>query len=170
MIEVAPDFCEPFVGWRVWLVADEGDELRLRSVVFSVPWPTREPMTASCLRRRVNVLPWRRQAPHEAPLARCDCGIYGSTLDRIRGYLDGRFDGKRVHRVLGRVSLWGTVVECAWGWRASLAYPERIYVPAWTARSGLPPEEVALSLTDYGVPIELLDGVPPEHAVEQLAA
>jgi hypothetical protein len=167
---IAPDYCEPFVGWRVWLVADDGDELRLRSVVFSVPWPAREPMTASCLRRRVNVLPWRRQAPHEAPLARCDCGIYGSTLDRIRGYLDGRFDGKRVHRVLGRVSLWGTVVECAWGWRASLAYPERIYVPAWTARSGLPPEEVALSLTEYGVPIELLDGIPPEHAVEQLAA
>jgi hypothetical protein len=170
VIADAPDFCEPFVGWRVWLVADEGSALRLRSVVFNVPWPAREPMAAVCLRRRINLLPWRRQAPHEAPLASCDCGIYASTLERIGGYLDGRFDGKRVHRVLGRVSLWGSVVECAWGWRASFAYPERIYVPTWAARGSLPPEEVTCGLIDYGVPIELLDGVAPEHAIEQLAA
>ena len=88
VIASAPDFCEPFVGWRVWLVADEGDELRLRSVVFSVPWPTREPMTASCLRRRVNVLPWRRQC---VGVLGFTCGIRGANntcaqlaVDRLR--------------------------------------------------------------------------------------
>jgi len=165
-----PDYVEPFIGWRVWLVAEDGDLIRLRSVVFNVPWRVREPIVADCLRRRINLLPWRKQAAHIAPTAECDCGIYGATLDRVGGYLDGRFDGHRVHRVLGRVSLWGSVVECAWGWRASHAYPERIYVPDRTARGGLSAGEVALGLTDYGVPVELADGVPPEHLVEQFAA
>jgi hypothetical protein len=30
--------------------------------------------------------------------------------------------------VIGRVSLWGLVVECERGWRAQLAYPERLFV------------------------------------------
>ena len=166
----APDFVEPFVGWRVWLVAEEEDALRLRSVVFNVPWPVGRPMEAECLRRRINLLPWRKQPPHSAPIPECDCGIYGATLDRVSGYLDGRFDAHRVHRVLGRVSLWGDVVECAWGFRASYAYPAQLYVPDRSARSGLTPEEVALGLTDYGVPVELADGVPPERLVDTLAA
>ena len=166
----APDFCEPFVGWRVWLVAEEGDALRLRSVVFNVPWPVGEPILAQCLRRRINLLPWRKQPPHRAPIAECDCGIYGATLDRVSGYLDGRFDAHRVHRVLGRVSLWGEVVECAWGYRASVAYPAHIYVPDRGARGGFSPGEVALGLTDYGVPVELADGVPPERLVDTLSA
>lgn len=165
-----PDYVEPFVGWRVWLVVEQDEQIRLRSVVFNVPWLVREPMTASCLRRRINLLPWRRQPAHPAPRPDCDCGIYGATLERVGGYLDGRFDGHRVHRVLGRVKLWGTVVECAWGWRASHAYPEHIYVPDRSARGGLTAGEVALGLTDYGVPVDLVDRVPPEQLVEALAA
>ena len=166
----SPDYAEPFLGWRVWLVVEDGEQIRLRSVVFNVPWQPLEPMTASCLRRRINLLPWRRQALHPAPSPECDCGIYGATLDRVGGYLDGRFDGHRVHRVLGRVSLWGSVVECAWGWRASHAYPQHIFVPDRSARGGLTAGEVALGLTDYGVPVELADGIPPEQLVTQLAA
>jgi hypothetical protein len=164
----SPDYVEPFVGWRVWLVVEDGSLIRLRSVVFNVPWRPHEPMRADCLRRRINLLPWRRQALHPAPTRECDCGIYGATLDRVGGYLDGRFDGHRVHRVLGRVNLWGTVVECAWGWRASHAYPEHIYVPDRSARGGLTAGEVALGLTDYGVPVELTDGIPPENLIEEL--
>jgi hypothetical protein len=166
----APDFVEPFVGWRVWLVAEEDDALRLHSVVFNVSWPVARPMEAECLRRRINLLPWRKQPPHSAPIAECDCGIYGATLDRVSGYLDGRFDAHRVHRVLGRVSLWGDVVECAWGYRASFAYPAQLYVPDRAARNGLTPEEVALGLTDYGVAVELADGVPADRLVDTLAA
>jgi len=169
-IALSPDYFEPFVGWRVWLVADEGDEIFLRSVVFNVAWPVREPMLAECLRRRINLLPWRRQPPHHAPLAECDCGIYGATLERVSGYLDGRFDGHRVHRVLGRVSLWGEVVECAWGWRATFAYPEHIYVPDRALRCELPPSKLALGLAEYGVPVELVDGVPADRLVDTLSA
>jgi hypothetical protein len=166
----APDFFEPFVGWRVWLVAEDGDEFRLRSVVFNVPWPVRRPLAADCLRRRINLLPWRKNLPHSAPIPECDCGIYGATLERVSGYLDGRFDAHRVHRVLGRVSLWGEVVECAWGFRASFAYPAQLYVPDRTARRGFSAQEVALALTDYGVPVELADGIPPERLVDTLVA
>jgi hypothetical protein len=72
-----------------------------------------------------------------------------------------------VHRVAGRVSLWGLVVEGDGGWRASHAYPATIDVPTFRPRSlrparrlarpALPVEEIALGLTDYGVPVEIVD-------------
>jgi hypothetical protein len=52
------------------------------------------------------------------------------------------------------------VVECRRGWRGSHAYPKRIYVPVTRAPYWLREEradEVALGLTDYDVPVELLD-------------
>jgi hypothetical protein len=73
-----------------------------------------------------------------------------------------------VHRVIGTVSLWGTVVEGERGWRASHAYPRRIYVPvpsrrAWLnpvgglRRPALPPAEIAYALAEYGVTVELVE-------------
>ena len=62
--------------------------------------------------------------------------------------------------MLGRVALWGQVVECERGWRGSHAYPEHIFVPT-TASDGKPiarVDELALGLTDYGVPVELVEG------------
>ncbi len=69
-------------------------------------------------------------------------------------------DALSVQWVIGTVSLWGRVVECTRGWRASHAYPKAIYVPAthgpyWLRAERA--EEVALALTDYGIPVELLD-------------
>ncbi len=76
-----------------------------------------------------------------------------------------------VHRVIGTVSLWGTVVECEHGWRAEYAYPRRIYVPV-TARRRLflvgglrrpapPAEKIAVQLADYAVPVELVECSSP---------
>jgi hypothetical protein len=72
-----------------------------------------------------------------------------------------------VHRVVGTVSLWGTVVECEGGWRGALAYPAAIFVPAARSRPlvrprrlrrpQLPAGEVAVGLEDYGVPVEVVD-------------
>ena len=56
----------------------------------------------------------------------------------------------------GRVLLWGTVVECRQGWRASHAYPERIYVHSGAHDSLLDGEQLAWALTAYGVPVELV--------------
>jgi len=55
------------------------------------------------------------------------------------------------------VLLWGTVVECKLGWRASHAYPERIYVRSGAQDSPLlEGEKLAWALTAYGVPVELV--------------
>jgi hypothetical protein len=64
-----------------------------------------------------------------------------------------------LHRVIGRVSLWGSVVECEGGWRASHAYPERLWVPALHDEHEIAGDarKIACELTAYGVPIELVD-------------
>jgi hypothetical protein len=64
-----------------------------------------------------------------------------------------------LHRIIGRVSLWGSVVECQDGWRASRAYPERLYVPSLLEGHELAhgAKKIALELAAYGVPIEPLE-------------
>jgi hypothetical protein len=57
-------------------------------------------------------------------------------------------------RVAGRVLLWGTVVECEHGWRASHAYPDRIYVQRGADSPLLDRIGVAGGLASYGVPVE----------------
>jgi hypothetical protein len=69
------------------------------------------------------------------------------------------------------VSLWGSVVECEHGWRASRAYPERLYL-LWRREEGslAPREEVAVGLSVYGVPLQVLecDMESPEAVVGAL--
>lgn len=168
----APDYAEPFVGWRVWSVAEADDTFRLRSVVFDAVWPVRERMSARCLRRRIR-LPWRRgETAHAAPVEPCSCGIYASTLQRLASYLDCEFERRRFHRVLGQVSLWGSVVECQQGWRASFAYPARLYVPTHRTDGSeiADTEELAFALADYGVPVELLDCGRPGEVIDAVSA
>jgi len=159
-VHAAPDYMEPIVGWRTWLVLLEGGDFRLRSVVYDALWPPGRELVASCLRHR---LPWRRRSGHVPPARRCRCGIYAAKEpEDAASYLEGRSwaDALSDQRVIGTVSLWGRVVECERGWRASHAYPKMIYVPPARSRSWLRaerPQEVALALTDYGVPVDLLD-------------
>jgi hypothetical protein len=144
------------------LVVQEREGFRLRSVVYDALWPPRTELVASCLRHTPR-LPWRKRSTHVPPAGRCRCGIYAAREpEEAATYLEGRSpaDALSVHRVIGTVSLWGRVVECTRGWRASRAYPKAIYVPATRAPYWLSAEraaEVALALTDYGVPVELLD-------------
>jgi hypothetical protein len=64
---------------------------------------------------------------HPAPDPACSCGIYAARdPEEARRYLVGRDDPHVVGRVLGRVALWGTVVEGERGWRASRAHPVEI--------------------------------------------
>jgi hypothetical protein len=163
-VSAAPDYVEPIVGWRTWLVVCEGEGLRLRSVVYDTPWSTHNELIARCLSwHRAFSLPWRKGSEHVPPARGCGCGIYAAREpEEAASYLEGRSwaDALGVHRVIGTVSLWGRVVECTRGWRGSHAYPNRIYVPATRAPYWLRAEraeEVALALTDYDVPVELLD-------------
>jgi len=152
----APDFAEPIQGWRLWIAIPTEGGLRLRSVVYRTLWPAGEALVARCLRRHLFPLPRRRPA-HDVPKLECRCGIYAAGLEELRPFL-GSGPWSTVARVLGQVSLWGSVIECERGWRASYAYPSRLFVPMpeERCRLAMSAEEIALELADYGVPIELL--------------
>ena len=164
----APDYMAPLVGWRCWLVGEVCGAPRLVSVVYHVVWQPRQELTAECLRWRPQLLrPWRRRPPdHDPPRECCKCGVYAAdTLQRALFYLDRDGYGTEplryrvLCRVLGRVALWGSVVECEHGWRGLYAYPERLFVPA-SDRAGEPVagvEETARALSAYRVPVELVD-------------
>lgn len=155
----APDFAEPFVAWRAWAVIPQKGSYRLASVVKPTIWPPRRRLVAEC-RADESLVHWFRRRYghcHAAPDPGCSCGIYAGWLPFIRRYLTEGIPVGRVARALGEVALWGTVIECERGFRASLAYPSRIYLPAETA---LPRrhrwQDVAGALGEYGVPVELL--------------
>lgn len=163
----APDRIEPVVGWRVWDVVELEGELRLCSLNFWTIWLPGHPTAAVCRRALADVnrvgLP-----PHAAPSRGCTCGVYaartaGQVLSHARRF---RLRGDAVHRVVGRVDLWGRVVEADRGWRGELAYPETLFVPAVRSRilrpGRLPAprrsvERIAASLAAYGAPVEVLD-------------
>jgi hypothetical protein len=109
---------------------------------------------------------------------RCDCGVYASSSASDAAPFAVCYGSSRRYplaRILGRVALWGTIVECDRGWRAELAYPDRLYVarrrcesaerrvPLWRPRyARLPADELLDALAAYGVPIEQVsaDSIP----------
>jgi len=75
-----------------------------------------------------------------------------------------------VHHVIGRVALWGDVVEGSRGWRAALAYPAELWLPPLDVdRRDVPRSEaVAFDLADYGVPVHVCDGCTAREVIEML--
>jgi hypothetical protein len=125
-MSTAPDYIEPLEAWRVWHVVTQGGVALLRSVIKPTVWMPGEPLTAECLRRRRFLR--RRGTLHAAPEPECDCGIYATSRDRVGEYLQEPLPPGAVARIMGRVQLWGTVVECERGYRAQFAYPLELYV------------------------------------------
>jgi hypothetical protein len=130
--------------------------------VQKVIWQPCRPLVARCLRQRALVPRFGCRARHAAPAEQCECGIYAADLGQLLPYL--RHDPwlRAVALVFGQVALWGTVIECERGWRASHAYPSSIYVPACGLRRGLSAEDVAFALAEYRVPVYLLAASPTE--------
>jgi hypothetical protein len=62
------------------------------------------------------------------------------------------------------------VIECERGWRASYAYPVRLYVPTRSTarRLRLRPREVADGLAGYGVPVTVTDASNGSELVEAI--
>jgi hypothetical protein len=148
-----PDYCEPIIGWRVWVVDDRGAEaiepppalipvfdptamitfhtrrrLRLASR-FRVTWPPYEALEAQHLadslsNRRCPGSPCDGHVPYERP----QCGIYAFreeiTLRRV--ILDAAATSTLGRSfAVGTVALWGRGVEHECGYRAQFAYPAR---------------------------------------------
>jgi hypothetical protein len=163
-VDRAPDYVEPLSGWRAWLLVERDGERLLRSVVYPTLWQPRQTLEAECLRGR--------SGAHPAPDLSCGCGIYAASepaqaADFLWSY--GR-SGERgsVLRVLGRALLWGEVVECRAGWRASRAYPSRLYLLSEAAHDAGSTLSGARALSAYGVPVELLEASTREEALSAL--
>ncbi len=163
----APDMVEPAVGWRVWDVVELDGSYRLCSLAFWTIWLPGRAALAACRRMLVD-RSWSRLPDHAAPHPACTCGIYGTlavqhAIDYARQF---RPRSDTVHRVVGLVSLWGTVVECEGGWRAEQGYPSALFVPSARAHRkpvwripgpSRPVAEVAIGLADYGARVEVVD-------------
>jgi hypothetical protein len=137
------EHAEPVVGWRAWIVTATADGLRLGSVLHDLTWPAGRPLVAECLRHEdpfAEAIP-----PHPVPGAPCSCGFHAARdpADAL-SYARGRDEPGTVCRILGEVALWGHVIETEAGWRASHAYPVRLYVPELT---------LGEALAAYGVPV-----------------
>jgi hypothetical protein len=173
----APDYAEAIIAWRAWLVVADGEEIRLSSVVHKTVWAPRCELEASCHRRTLSLPRFSRKKSlgHSAPAEDCRCGIYGARdAERAARFLLLAINPARclptnfwlgpphwplLDTAIGRVSLWGSVVECEHGWRASHAYPERLYLLGRSEEEGSvsPREEVAAGLSVYGVPLRVLE-------------
>jgi hypothetical protein len=108
---------EPILGWRVWHVDPAGGP-RLLSWSRSGHWPEGRRMEARCRALRGRDAPCRTHA----------CGIHAlreesdaAALLRNTGHVGSAFG--RLPAAMGRVSLWGRVMENTGGWRAQFAYP-----------------------------------------------
>jgi hypothetical protein len=103
---------EPVVAWRTWALTgrSEGDNLLLRPVAGrSRPWKPRSAVEAACKHAKL----------HAAPNVDCTCGLYGTRkVEPLRH--------TRSPAVIGRVALWGRVIEHELGYRAEFAYPQRL--------------------------------------------
>jgi hypothetical protein len=114
-------------------------------------------LQAECLRPGLRLFR-RRRFGHRPPSEACECGIYAADASTAASY--GTPPADRVdRRILGRVALWGVVVECEHGWRASHAYPYEIVIPVHRFRDDtlVPLEALAFDLTVYGVPVTVVD-------------
>jgi hypothetical protein len=173
---IAPDYFRPVVGWRTWLVVATAAGPRLRSVVFGTKWPSREALPARCelAIRRPWSRPWRRKPEHQAPSVDCECGIWAAkdveyATSFFHLYDDLLGEGS-LHRVVGRVNLWGSVAEGGLGWRSSRAYPAHIYVPTHRENGRrVDARRIARGLADYGVPVEIVEEGVGEEVGRALA-
>lgn len=146
-----------------------GGALHLSSPVYETAWLPRQETLARC-RSRGDAWSW---IPHAAPAEDCRCGLYAArTPAQAAALLAERRWARACHAlqaVLGRVLLWGSVVECEQGWRAERAYPAALYLPALApevrgglgrflprGQSAISAPELARGLAAYGVAVELI--------------
>lgn len=159
-----PDYAEPVEAWRVWRVSTRAGRVVLQSLFAGTVWEPAVPLVASCTGGHRSLwAPWRKKPnDHPAPELDCTCGIYGvQSVAAARSYLETPPLLCRDDRVIGRVALWGDVVEGPAGWRASHAYPTELFVPSPAAgRSGARRrayvDEIMLALGAYDVPVDLV--------------
>jgi hypothetical protein len=141
------------LGWRAWAVTRTSQGVRLTSPLFDHLWLPGEPAVASCLRHEDPFAPPLLDAHGVATVGECGCGFHAARdpADAL-SYLHGRDAPSTLCRVLGEVTLWGEVLETEAGWRGTLAYPARLYVPDALLADELAAYGVAVSSAECGSP------------------
>jgi hypothetical protein len=133
---IATTYTEPIVGWRLWRIrrletlAGQRPPRLAAAGRLGIPkfWEPRMPTRAVCSSYRTS---------HEAPWPNCRCGIYGLRDRELAERALWKYSrGSTSNWALGRVSLWGRIVECEHGWRAEYAYPYDLVVFAVDATVG----------------------------------
>jgi len=141
------------LGWRAWAVTRTSRGVRLASPLFDHLWLPGEPAVASCLRHEDRFATFLLDSHAAATLAECSCGFHAARdpADAL-SYLHGRDAPSTLCRVLGEVTLWGDVLQTEAGWRGTLAYPARLYVPDTSLAEQLAVYGVSVSSAECGSP------------------
>lgn len=104
---------EPVLGWRAWRLARRDGGLRLIALTREDAWPAGRAMRARC------DLPSHGVAPG----LECSCGLYAAHAPEA---LAQAGIGAHNAAVVGRVAMWGRVIEHELGFRSQMAYPARL--------------------------------------------
>lgn len=159
-----PDAIEPVVGWRTWRITRTDEGLRLAPVAWYLNgscWPARERFEASCRRGF--------RSAHDAPHRLCACGIHAAKeVKGARPFINpsGAMGLNVVWLGIGRVYLWGKIIEHTDGYRAQYAYPKQILLPEEirnTTQDVTAPNlnDIADELREaYGVPVLIVHTKP----------
>lgn len=163
---------EPLLGWRVWRVCREIDgktsahdlaiellaaeqlgepspvsrvfRYRLRSLTELSFWPEQRAFEAACHADRHD---------QRAPMAGCECGVWAFRTRQQAFETAVSYSAGATAVALGRVRLWGRVVEYEHGWRAQYGAPVDVTIYGAT-------DAMTLDVADgYGIPVvsEALD-------------
>lgn len=129
----SPDLVHVITAWRAWRVSGE----KLQALGQNDIWEPKKILEAKCSTAQ----------GHRAPQKACECGVWGfKSLDNLIAALKAGNYHKQ--SVIGKVSLWGRVIETENGFRAQFAYPEEL----WLTSSEL--EELGYA---YDVPIRMVE-------------
>jgi hypothetical protein len=109
----SPDYIHTLTGWRGWDVSDHG---YLESVGTESTWGPKRAIKAIC----------SGNSSHEAPQMACNCGYWSfksheNLVKAISGYAS-------TVKVIGKVEIWGRVIECENGYRSEFAYPSELWL------------------------------------------
>ncbi|MGI9079935.1 MAG: hypothetical protein ACR2GF_03815 [Acidimicrobiales bacterium] len=135
LIALTPD--DAVEGWRYWQVRGG----RLRSVTQGhVEWGPGQILAARCT-----------GTGHRAPDEGCECGVYGARdLEHLRQH---GLCLAPAALVVGRVALWGRVLDEVSGWRAELARPLELAVVPELVVGAEEVEAMTAALEAYRVPV-----------------
>ncbi len=139
----------PVVAYRIWYVPLQ-PILQLRSYHIQTPWTPCQRLEAECRNHMSCVCAgefWTstKREPEEPFTCSCSAGIYGwKTFDQafemwrdeIEKMASFQAEEPITNRVaLGKVFLWGRVIECEKGFRGLYAYPAGLYYTADNSKS-----------------------------------